>query len=71
MSHSIRVLAATLVIAGAGPFSVSAQGASLTQRLDSIAGMVPDPFHLPGGCTFHPRCPSFMEGVCDRQVPPK
>ena len=38
MSHSIRVLAATLVIAGTGPFSVSAQGASLTQRLDSIAG---------------------------------
>ena len=24
---------------------------------------------LPPGCSFHPRCPWFVEGVCDVQVP--
>ena len=28
-----------------------------------------DVFHRPTGCTFHPRCPAFMDGVCDRRVP--
>jgi peptide/nickel transport system ATP-binding protein len=27
--------------------------------------MVPDPYHLPAGCTFHPRCPMYLRGVCD------
>ncbi len=39
------------------------------ERLASIKGMVPDPFHLPSGCVFHPRCPEFMPGKCDRIVP--
>jgi peptide/nickel transport system ATP-binding protein len=34
-------------------------------RLESIRGMVPDPYHLPTGCAFHPRCPSYLVGVCD------
>ena len=34
-------------------------------RLESIRGMVPDPYHLPAGCAFHPRCPSYLVGVCD------
>jgi len=38
-------------------------------RLASIKGMVPDPFHLPSGCVFHPRCPSFMPGKCDVLTP--
>jgi oligopeptide/dipeptide ABC transporter ATP-binding protein len=38
-------------------------------RLSTIEGMVPDPFHLPQGCVFHPRCPAFMPGKCDRIVP--
>jgi oligopeptide/dipeptide ABC transporter ATP-binding protein len=38
-------------------------------RLASIEGMIPDPFHLPSGCLFHPRCPKFMPGKCDRIVP--
>jgi oligopeptide/dipeptide ABC transporter ATP-binding protein len=38
-------------------------------RLEVIKGMVPDPFAVPKGCSFHPRCPSFMEGICDVQVP--
>ncbi len=28
-----------------------------TERLEVIAGSVPDPLHFPGGCKFHPRCP--------------
>jgi len=27
------------------------------QRLETIAGVVPNPAHLPPGCKFHPRCP--------------
>ena len=38
-------------------------------RLASIEGMVPDPLHLPTGCVFHPRCPAFMPGRCDKIVP--
>ncbi|MBN2048723.1 MAG: ABC transporter ATP-binding protein [Anaerolineaceae bacterium] len=38
-------------------------------RLATITGMVPDPFNLPNGCVFHPRCPAFMAGKCDKIVP--
>ena len=38
-------------------------------RLASISGMVPDPFNLPSGCVFHPRCPMFMPGKCDQIAP--
>jgi oligopeptide/dipeptide ABC transporter ATP-binding protein len=27
------------------------------EELDSIPGTVPNPLHLPSGCSFHPRCP--------------
>jgi oligopeptide/dipeptide ABC transporter ATP-binding protein len=40
------------------------------QRLESIRGMVPDPYAIPKGCSFHPRCSRFMPGVCDQQEPP-
>src|SRR5439155_17483596 len=50
--------------------SIPKVGLETRQRLDTIKGMVPDPFTRPSGCTFHPRCTSFMPGVCDRQVPP-
>ena len=40
------------------------------QRLASIRGMVPDPYAIPKGCSFHPRCARFMPGVCDQQDPP-
>ena len=39
-------------------------------RLETIRGMVPHPFARPKGCNFHPRCESFMPGVCDRIDPP-
>ncbi len=40
-----------------------------TERLAAIEGMVPDPFHLPTGCLFHPRCPQAIAGRCDQAAP--
>jgi peptide/nickel transport system ATP-binding protein len=39
------------------------------ERLIPIAGSVPHPYDRPTGCPFHPRCPDFMAGTCDRQEP--
>ena len=39
------------------------------KRLPSIPGGIPHPFNRPSGCTFRPRCPSFMEGICDLHEP--
>ena len=39
------------------------------ERLASISGMTPDPFNLPTGCVFHPRCPAAMAGKCDKIAP--
>ena len=30
---------------------------------------IPSLLNLPSGCTFHPRCPRFEEGLCDKRVP--
>ncbi len=49
--------------------SIPKVGRKTSARLASISGMVPDPFHLPTGCVFHPRCPSFMPGKCDKIAP--
>ena len=38
-------------------------------RLETISGVVPDPYNLPKGCRFHTRCNKFMEGICDVQQP--
>jgi peptide/nickel transport system ATP-binding protein len=46
--------------------SIYAKG---VERLPSISGWIPHPFNRPSGCTFRPRCPSFMEGICDRHEP--
>jgi peptide/nickel transport system ATP-binding protein len=40
------------------------------ERLDSIAGTVPDPYSLPRGCPFHPRCRKMIAGLCEHQDPP-
>ncbi len=37
-------------------------------RLESIRGMVPDPYRIPAGCAFHPRCPDYKPGTCDAPV---
>src|SRR5256884_8516541 len=39
------------------------------ERLTPIAGSVPHPYDRPEGRPFHPRCPDFMPGTCDRQTP--
>jgi peptide/nickel transport system ATP-binding protein len=38
-------------------------------KLPTISGSIPHPFNRPSGCPFHPRCPSFMPGVCDTREP--
>jgi peptide/nickel transport system ATP-binding protein len=40
------------------------------RRLESIRGTVPDPYSIPKGCPFHPRCSQRIRGVCDEQEPP-
>ncbi|HQE93405.1 MAG TPA: ABC transporter ATP-binding protein [Anaerolineae bacterium] len=39
------------------------------RRLASIRGMVPDPYALPQGCAFHPRCSAMVAGKCDVEEP--
>jgi peptide/nickel transport system ATP-binding protein len=39
------------------------------QRLEAIKGMVPDPFWVPDGCEFNPRC-SRVHGICHQEEPP-
>lgn len=38
------------------------------KRLEAITGNVPNPLHLPEGCSFHPRC-SYVKGICKNEVP--
>jgi oligopeptide/dipeptide ABC transporter ATP-binding protein len=40
------------------------------KRLQTIKGMVPDPYTKFAGCPFHPRCPKVIAGVCDQIEPP-
>jgi oligopeptide/dipeptide ABC transporter ATP-binding protein len=40
------------------------------RRLESIYGSVPDPYAIPKGCPFHPRCSQRIAGVCDQEEPP-
>ena len=39
------------------------------EKLNAIEGMVPSPYQRLQGCSFHPRCPDFMPGVCDEAEP--
>src|SRR6266849_6164269 len=39
------------------------------RRLAAIPGVVPEPWNLPRGCSFGPRCPEF-EAACEAAVPP-
>lgn len=49
--------------------SVPKVGKRVKGRLKAIKGIVPDPYNLPTGCSFHPRCPEFIKGICDVRVP--
>jgi peptide/nickel transport system ATP-binding protein len=42
----------------------------ITSKLTAIRGTVPDPYSIPKGCPFHPRCRNMIRGVCDQQDPP-
>jgi oligopeptide/dipeptide ABC transporter ATP-binding protein len=42
----------------------------VTSRLTAIRGSVPDPYSIPTGCPFHPRCRHAIRGVCDTTEPP-
>jgi len=49
--------------------SIPSIRASVRTKLPTIAGSIPHPYNRPPGCPFHPRCPDFMPGVCDRSEP--
>jgi len=34
-----------------------------------VKGEPPSPSQAPTGCTFHPRCPAYMAGVCEVKAP--
>lgn len=50
--------------------SVPKLGKRAKEQLQPITGTVPSLYELPPGCPFHPRCPHFMPGICDKDVPP-
>jgi peptide/nickel transport system ATP-binding protein len=45
--------------------SIPRIGRKSAARLHTITGSVPDPYNIPKGCPYHPRCPEFMPGKCD------
>ncbi len=44
--------------------SIPRVGGKVNRRLATIPGSVPDPFSLPRGCTFLPRCPAPKRDRC-------
>ena len=42
---------------------------SAARAIAPIEGSVPDPYTLPSGCAFHPRCPERVGAICSRSVP--
>ena len=49
--------------------SIPQLGTGKRDRLETIRGLIPDPYSHPSGCLFHTRCDEFMPGKCDRIVP--
>jgi peptide/nickel transport system ATP-binding protein len=49
--------------------SIPHLGSRTQERLQVIRGTVPDPYTVVPGCPFHPRCDSFMPGICDQDMP--
>lgn len=50
--------------------SIPRLGVDQGRRLPTIPGMVPDPFSVPPGCAFNPRCTYAQPGLCDVTTPP-
>ena len=56
------------------PYTLGLLGSIPKLHLDEAAlltveGMIPDPYDMPSGCKFHPRCP-FADQRCRSEVPP-
>jgi peptide/nickel transport system ATP-binding protein len=49
--------------------SIPSVHSPVRSKLLTISGSIPHPYNRPAGCPFHPRCPDFMPGVCDRYEP--
>ena len=49
--------------------SIPYLGHKSDENLYTITGSIPDPFNIPKGCPFHPRCPEVIRGVCDQDLP--
>jgi peptide/nickel transport system ATP-binding protein len=45
--------------------SIPRIGRKSSERLHTITGSVPDPYNVPKGCPYHPRCRDYMPGKCD------
>ena len=49
--------------------SIPHLGRRVKERLTPIPGSVPDPFSVPSGCAFYPRCPAPKKSACKEDVP--
>ena len=49
---------------------VDPEAGNADQERQVPQGEPPNLLNPPAGCRFHPRCPKFMAGTCDRKEPP-
>jgi peptide/nickel transport system ATP-binding protein len=49
--------------------SIPHMGRLVKNRLTPIPGSVPDPYSIPAGCAFYPRCPAPKVAACKEEVP--
>ena len=49
--------------------SIPHLGRRVKSRLTPIPGSVPDPYSVPAGCAFYPRCPAPKRPGCEEAVP--
>ena len=49
--------------------SIPHLGRRVKERLTPIPGTVPDPFSVPKGCAFYPRCPAQKKSACEEDIP--
>ena len=49
--------------------SIPHLGRRVKERLTPIPGSVPDPFSVPRGCAFYPRCPVPKSPACKEGMP--
>ncbi|MEW5870167.1 MAG: ABC transporter ATP-binding protein [Chloroflexota bacterium] len=49
--------------------SIPQLGRQIKDRLTPIPGSVPDPYSIPPGCAFYPRCPAPKRPACSQEVP--